>query len=100
MDSRFGSKGLNRYIANPIHHLHENSTVRLEDRPHDRPGKPDLVDLVDHTDTTSDLNDQLISEMRKRLLEMQVKMINKNKFDSFLSNFSQLRECSLKLKRV
>ena len=78
MDSRFGNKGLNRYIANPIHHLHEDSTVRLEDRshdrPHDRPGKPDLVD---HTDTTSDLNDQLMSEMRKRLIEMQVKMSRK-----------------------
>ncbi|XP_023331875.1 uncharacterized protein LOC111704002 isoform X2 [Eurytemora carolleeae] len=71
--NRFGNIGLNRYVANPIHHIHENSTVRLEDRshdlPHDRPGKPDLVD---HTDTTSDLNDQLISEMRKRLIEMQV----------------------------
>lgn len=74
MDSRFGNKGLNRYIANPIHHIHENSTVRLEDRSHDRPGKPDLVD---HTDTTSDLNDQLMSEMRKRLIEMQVKMSRK-----------------------
>ena len=77
LDSRFESNSrLNRYIPNPIHSLMENNTLRMDDylndpsgnHTFDRPIKPDLVDLAD----TTDINAQLMSEMRRRLLHIQV----------------------------